>query len=102
MSKPPQPTTPSRAKKKGRVRTRPVAVLPCWCRLQQELMGIMMGEDPGASAFPNDDNLFEWTATLCGSEDTVVSAEHASSRRGRLFEVCLLQTWQGLWLLSLI
>ncbi|CAB1120656.1 unnamed protein product [Ectocarpus sp. 8 AP-2014] len=39
-------------------------------RLQQELMGIMMGADPGASAFPNDDNLFEWTATLCGSEDT--------------------------------
>ncbi|CAN0449543.1 unnamed protein product [Ectocarpus sp. 12 AP-2014] len=33
-------------------------------------MGIMMGADPGASAFPNDDNLFEWTATLCGSEDT--------------------------------
>lgn len=35
-------------------------------------MGIMMGADPGASAFPNDDNLFEWTATLCGSEDTAV------------------------------
>lgn len=42
-------------------------------RLQQELMGIMMGADPGASAFPNDDNLFEWTATLSGSEDTAVS-----------------------------
>lgn len=41
-------------------------------RLQQELMGIMMGADPGASAFPNDDNLFEWTATLSGSEDTAV------------------------------
>ena len=36
-------------------------------------MGIMMGADPGASAFPNDDNLFEWTATLSGSEDTAVS-----------------------------
>lgn len=35
-------------------------------------MGIMMGADPGASAFPNDDNLFEWTATLSGSEDTAV------------------------------
>ncbi len=32
----------------------------------------MMGADPGASAFPNDDNLFEWTATLSGSEDTAV------------------------------
>lgn len=41
-------------------------------RLQQELMGIMMGADPGASAFPVEDNLFEWTATLSGSEDTVV------------------------------
>lgn len=38
-------------------------------------MGIMMGADPGASAFPNDDNLFEWTATLCGSEDTAVRHE---------------------------
>lgn len=35
----------------------------------------MMGADPGASAFPNDDNLFEWTATLCGSEDTAVRHE---------------------------
>lgn len=46
--------------------------LLCVNRLQQELMGIMMGADPGASAFPNDDNLFEWTATLSGSEDTAV------------------------------
>ena len=42
-------------------------------RLQQELMGIMMSADPGASAFPNDDNLFEWTATLKGCDDTAVS-----------------------------
>lgn len=50
----------------------PLMALGCH-RLQQELMSIMMNADPGASAFPNDDNLFEWTATLKGSDDTAVS-----------------------------
>ena len=43
----------------------------------------MMGADPGASAFPNDDNLFEWTATLSGSEDTAVSKRKTKKRDER-------------------
>lgn len=43
----------------------------------------MMGADPGASAFPNDDNLFEWTATLSGSEDTAVRGRRRRKREGR-------------------
>ncbi|CAM9331193.1 unnamed protein product [Discosporangium mesarthrocarpum] len=39
-------------------------------RLQKELMSLMMGADVGATAFPNDDNLFEWMATLDGSDGT--------------------------------
>lgn len=42
----------------------------------------MMGADPGASAFPNDDNLFEWTATLSGSEDTAVSCSRMRNVSG--------------------
>lgn len=53
-------------------------------RLQQELMGIMMGGDAGASAFPNDDNLFEWTATLSGSEETAVSYQRGDEAVGRV------------------
>jgi ubiquitin-conjugating enzyme E2 C len=41
-------------------------------RLQQELMTLMMSKTPGISAFPDSDgNLFCWTATLKGSDDTV-------------------------------
>ncbi|CAM9390725.1 unnamed protein product [Choristocarpus tenellus] len=39
-------------------------------RLQQELMQMMMGGDVGTTAFPNEDNLFEWTATVDGSDGT--------------------------------
>ncbi|CAF2077506.1 unnamed protein product [Brassica napus] len=40
-------------------------------RLQSELMGLMMGGDPGISAFPEEDNIFCWKGTITGSNDTV-------------------------------
>jgi ubiquitin-protein ligase len=40
-------------------------------RLQQELMAVMMSQDKDCSAFPSDENLFEWTATITGSPETV-------------------------------
>lgn len=39
-------------------------------RLQQELMSIMCGGDPGVSAFPNGDSLFNWVGTIAGPEGT--------------------------------
>ncbi|XP_035679493.1 ubiquitin-conjugating enzyme E2 C-like [Branchiostoma floridae] len=40
-------------------------------RLQQELMGLMMSDDKGISAFPSGDSLFNWTGTLTGPLGTV-------------------------------
>ncbi|XP_066289035.1 ubiquitin-conjugating enzyme E2 C-like isoform X2 [Branchiostoma lanceolatum] len=40
-------------------------------RLQQELMGLMMSDDKGISAFPSGDSLFSWTGTLTGPMGTV-------------------------------
>ncbi|KAL4318665.1 hypothetical protein GQ457_18G016200 [Hibiscus cannabinus] len=40
-------------------------------RLQTELMALMMGGDPGISAFPEEDNIFCWKGTIKGSKDTV-------------------------------
>ncbi|KAF2494224.1 putative ubiquitin conjugating enzyme [Lophium mytilinum] len=39
-------------------------------RLQTELMNLMMSSTPGISAFPNDENLLKWTATIDGPADT--------------------------------
>ena len=39
-------------------------------RLQKELMDLMMSGVEGISAFPCDDNLFEWTATVQGADST--------------------------------
>ncbi|GMH50099.1 hypothetical protein TrVE_jg682 [Triparma verrucosa] len=39
-------------------------------RLQQELMQLMMNSEEGTTAFPNGDNLFEWIATITGSDGT--------------------------------
>jgi ubiquitin-conjugating enzyme E2 C len=40
-------------------------------RLQSELMSLMMGGDAGISAFPDGDNIFQWTGTITGGEGTV-------------------------------
>ncbi|KAM6577627.1 hypothetical protein CsatB_029464 [Cannabis sativa] len=40
-------------------------------RLQSELMALMMGGDPGVSAFPEEDNIFCWKGTITGSKETV-------------------------------
>lgn len=40
-------------------------------RLQSELMSLMMSGDPGISAFPEEDNIFNWKGTIHGSKDTV-------------------------------
>ncbi|GAB2277052.1 Ubiquitin-conjugating enzyme E2 20 [Dionaea muscipula] len=40
-------------------------------RLQSELMALMMSGDPGISAFPEEDNIFNWKGTIQGSKDTV-------------------------------
>uniref|UniRef100_A0A0E0C0L5 E2 ubiquitin-conjugating enzyme n=1 Tax=Oryza meridionalis TaxID=40149 RepID=A0A0E0C0L5_9ORYZ len=39
-------------------------------RLQSELMALMMGGDPGVSAFPEGDNIFSWVGTIAGSAAT--------------------------------
>eukprot|EP00730_Choanoeca_flexa_P009674 TRINITY_DN12832_c0_g1_i1.p1 TRINITY_DN12832_c0_g1~~TRINITY_DN12832_c0_g1_i1.p1 ORF type:complete len:174 (+),score=31.00 TRINITY_DN12832_c0_g1_i1:63-524(+) len=40
-------------------------------RLQQELMTLMMSGDSSISAFPEDDNLFNWKGTMTGGKDTM-------------------------------
>mmetsp|Transcript_2424 Transcript_2424/g.3609 ORF Transcript_2424/g.3609 Transcript_2424/m.3609 type:complete len:176 (-) Transcript_2424:243-770(-) len=40
-------------------------------RLKQELAQLMMGGNDDISAFPNGDNLFEWTCSIVGPEGTV-------------------------------
>ncbi|KAL2540929.1 Ubiquitin-conjugating enzyme E2 19 [Abeliophyllum distichum] len=40
-------------------------------RLQSELMALMMSGDSGISAFPEEDNIFQWKGTITGSKDTV-------------------------------
>ncbi|GAB2229235.1 hypothetical protein Droror1_Dr00023373 [Drosera rotundifolia] len=40
-------------------------------RLQSELMSLMIGGDPLISAFPEEDNMFNWRGTIHGSKDTV-------------------------------
>ncbi|XP_015919030.1 ubiquitin-conjugating enzyme E2 C [Parasteatoda tepidariorum] len=40
-------------------------------RLQKELMTLMMCGDKGISAFPSDENLFNWIGTINGPQGTV-------------------------------
>jgi len=40
-------------------------------RLQSELMQLMMSGDSGISAFPEGDNIFQWTGTIVGGDGTV-------------------------------
>jgi len=40
-------------------------------RLQTELMNLMMENVPGVSAFPDGENLFAWTGTITGSDNSV-------------------------------
>lgn len=41
------------------------------CRLQKELMVLMMSTEKGVSAFPESENLFKWIGTITGPKDTV-------------------------------
>ncbi|ONK63495.1 uncharacterized protein A4U43_C07F15740 [Asparagus officinalis] len=50
-------------------------------RLQSELMSLMMCGDPGISAFPEGDNIFNWKGTITGSKDTVYE--------GMIYKLCL-------------
>lgn len=52
-------------------------------RLQSELMALMMGGDPGVSAFPEGDNIFQWIGTIDGSAATAY--EGTSYRLGLAF-----------------
>ncbi|KAG8199896.1 hypothetical protein JTE90_015885 [Oedothorax gibbosus] len=40
-------------------------------RLQQELMDLMLSGDRGISAFPSDENMFNWIGTINGAQGTV-------------------------------
>jgi len=40
-------------------------------RLQQELMALMQENDMNTTAFPVGDNLFNWSGTITGADDTV-------------------------------
>eukprot|EP00164_Ancoracysta_twista_P014275 GFYU01023204.1.p1 GENE.GFYU01023204.1~~GFYU01023204.1.p1 ORF type:complete len:176 (+),score=51.73 GFYU01023204.1:77-604(+) len=44
-------------------------------RLSSELMSLMMAQDAGISAFPQNDNLFEWIGTIKGSDGTVYEGQ---------------------------
>ena len=61
--------------------------LPCapTPRLQTELMTLMTAGDPSLSAFPEGDNIFQWTGTITGGAGTVCCAERCfgSAHRGR-------------------
>jgi len=48
-------------------------------RLQSELMSLMMGGDAGISAFPDGDNIFQWTGTITGGAGTVRRCEASRS-----------------------
>ena len=58
----------------------------CWSvrcgfrRLQSELMALMMSGESGLSAFPDGDNIFQWTGTITGGEGTVRRAPSAAHR----------------------
>ncbi|KAF2268257.1 ubiquitin-conjugating enzyme [Lojkania enalia] len=39
-------------------------------RLQKELMDIMMKPTDGVTAFPDDENMTKWTATIAGPDET--------------------------------
>lgn len=43
-------------------------------RLQSELMSLMMNSEVGVSAFPDGDNIFQWTGTITGGGGTVYEA----------------------------
>ncbi|KAF2868851.1 ubiquitin-conjugating enzyme/RWD-like protein [Massariosphaeria phaeospora] len=43
-------------------------------RLQKELMDIMMSPTPGITAFPDDENMSQWTATIEGPTETPYAA----------------------------
>ena len=40
-------------------------------RLQSELMSLMMSGETSLSAFPDGDNIFQWTGTIAGGDGTV-------------------------------
>merc|ERR1719152_884604 len=40
-------------------------------RLQSDLMALMMSGEAGLSAFPDGDNIFQWTGTITGGAGTV-------------------------------
>lgn len=42
-----------------------------FCRLQKELMFLMMSSEKGISAFPDGENIFRWIGTITGPVDTV-------------------------------
>lgn len=47
------------------------------CRLQSELMSLMMSSTPGISAFPDSDaDLRHWTATIAGPDATPYENMH--------------------------
>ena len=50
--------------------SREIAANTTLCRLQSELMNLMMSPTPGISAFPNDADLLNWTATIEGPSET--------------------------------
>ena len=42
-------------------------------------MSLMMGSDGGVSAFPEGDNIFQWTGTIAGGAGTVSYAQYSRS-----------------------
>lgn len=77
------------------------------CRLQSELMALMMSGEAGLSAFPDGDNIFQWTGTITGGAGTVrvaISREIAPAalfgrarlRAKTLGSVLSMFIWSGL------
>ena len=57
--------------------------LTCLHRLQSELMSLMMSADPAISAFPDGDNIFQWTGTITGGSGTVCECLATCTQQGR-------------------
>lgn len=62
--------------------TSPLAAARLPRRLQSELMGLMRAGDPTLSAFPDGDNIFQWTGTITGGVGTVCRSSLKRNRRG--------------------
>ncbi|XP_041995056.1 probable ubiquitin-conjugating enzyme E2 C isoform X1 [Salvia splendens] len=68
----PTPSSKQLQSSPNHIDTNSVTQRNVFCRLQKELMALMMtGGDLGVSAFPDGDSIFAWTGTIEGGKGTM-------------------------------